>query len=74
MEGVAGVARDDQTDPGSPFHSESRHLLTQEVNAAVLGALDAGAREVVVSDGHWNWVRLFWSDARSPAAASLLTP
>ena len=67
MEGVAGVARDDQTDPGSPFHSESRHLLTQEVNAAVLGALDAGVREVVVSDGHWNCTNLLPEELHSRA-------
>ena len=54
MEGVAGIARDEQTDPSSPLHAASRHLLTQEVNAAVEGALEAGVQEVVVSDGHWT--------------------
>jgi D-amino peptidase len=54
MEGVAGVARDEQTAPSSPLHPASCHLLTQEVNAAIEGALDAGVQEVVVSDGHWN--------------------
>jgi D-amino peptidase len=28
--------------------------MTEEVNAAVAGAFDAGATEVVVSDSHWN--------------------
>ena len=54
MEGVAGISRDEQTDPSSPLHAASRHLLTQEVNAAVDGALEAGVQEVVVSDGHWT--------------------
>jgi len=54
MEGVAGIARDEQTDPSSPLHAASRHLLTQEVNAAIEGALEAGVQEVVVSDGHWS--------------------
>jgi D-amino peptidase len=54
MEGVAGIARDEQTDPSSPFHAAGCHLLTREVNAAVEGALEAGVQEVVVSDGHWN--------------------
>lgn len=58
MEGVAGVARDEQTDPSSHLHAASRHLLTQEVNAAVEGALEAGVQEVVVSDGHWTCVNL----------------
>jgi D-amino peptidase len=54
LEGVAGVARADQTDPSSPQHAVSARLLTQEVNAAIEGALAAGVQEVVVSDGHWN--------------------
>src|SRR5215471_19199963 len=54
MEGVAGISRDEQTDPSSPLHEASRHLMTQEVNAAVEGALEAGVQEVVVSDGHWT--------------------
>jgi D-amino peptidase len=58
MEGVAGIARDEQTDPSSPLHPASRHLLTQEVNAAIEGALQAGVQEVVVSDGHWTCVNV----------------
>jgi D-amino peptidase len=54
MEGIAGVARDEQTDPSSPLHTASCHLLTQEVNAAIEGALEAGVQEIVVSDGHWS--------------------
>jgi D-amino peptidase len=54
MEGVAGIARDEQTDPSSPLHAAGRHLMTEEVNAAVEGALQAGVQEVVVSDGHWT--------------------
>jgi D-amino peptidase len=53
MEGVAGITRDEQTDPSSPLHAAGRRLLTQEVNAAIEGALDAGVQEIVVSDGHW---------------------
>jgi len=58
MEGVAGIARDEQTDPSSPLHPAGRRLLTQEVNAAVEGALQAGVQEVVVSDGHWTCTNL----------------
>jgi D-amino peptidase len=28
--------------------------MTQDVNAAIRGALEAGADEVIVADGHWN--------------------
>ena len=48
-EGVAGVCRQDQTDPKN---SELRQLLTGEINAAVDGFLGGGADEVVVWDGH----------------------
>jgi D-amino peptidase len=58
MEGVAGIARDEQTDPSSPLHSAGRHLLTQELNAAIEGALEAGVQEVVVSDGHWSCINV----------------
>lgn len=48
-EGVAGVCRQDQTDPKD---AEMRQLLTGEINAAVQGFLDGGATEVIVWDGH----------------------
>jgi D-amino peptidase len=48
-EGVAGVCRQDQTDPKD---SEMRQLLTGEANAAVEGFLAGGADEVIVWDGH----------------------
>lgn len=48
-EGIAGICRQDQTDPKDP---ELRQLLTGEINAAVQGFLDGGADEVIVWDGH----------------------
>jgi D-amino peptidase len=48
-EGVAGVCRQDQTDPKD---TEMRELLTGEVNAAVAGFFDGGATDVFVWDGH----------------------
>ena len=48
-EGVAGVCRQEQTDPKDP---ELRQLLTGEINAAVAGFFDGGASEVFVWDGH----------------------
>src|SRR6476659_796502 len=53
MEGVGGVNNaDEQLLPGQRRYEESRRLLTGELNAAVEGALAAGATEVVVWDGH----------------------
>ena len=53
MEGVGGVNNsDEQLLPGQRRYEETRRLLTGEVNAAVTGALEAGASEVVIWDGH----------------------
>src|SRR5437667_2235955 len=53
MEGVGGVNNaDEQLLPGQRRYEKTRRLLTGEVNAAVAGALEAGASEVVIWDGH----------------------
>jgi len=52
MEGTAGVTDRDQVSPGTADYARFRRLMTEEVNAAVLGALEAGAKEIVVNDSH----------------------
>lgn len=53
IEGVGGVnSWDEQTAPGQRRFHEAHRLLAGEVNAAIEGALDAGASEVVIWDGH----------------------
>ena len=53
LEGAGGVNDpDEQLLPGQRRYIESRRILTGEINAAVEGARDAGAREVVIWDGH----------------------
>lgn len=53
MEGVGGVHdAAEQIEPGQRRFDQSARLLTSEVNAAVQGALDGGAQEIVVWDGH----------------------
>ena len=54
MEGITGVTNWDQVTPGHPEYARFRKLMTGDVNAAVRGAFDAGANEVIVADGHWN--------------------
>jgi D-amino peptidase len=52
MEGVAGIVDWDQCRaPGQPYE-EGRRLLLGEVNAAIDGALAAGATEIVCNDSH----------------------
>ncbi|MBX3142755.1 MAG: M55 family metallopeptidase [Trueperaceae bacterium] len=54
IEGVAGVVSPLQTTPGASEYEMGRRLMTLEVNAAIEGALDAGADQIVVCDGHMN--------------------
>lgn len=52
MEGVAGVVSGRECSSSGPDYEYFRRLMTEEASAAVQGALDAGAVEVVVRDGH----------------------
>ncbi len=47
---VAGTWND--INPGGREHERARNFLTSDVNAAIEGAFEAGAQEVVVLDGH----------------------
>jgi D-amino peptidase len=53
MEGITGVVNWDQVTPGHYEYPRFRKLMTQDVNAAIKGAYDGGATEVIVADGHW---------------------
>lgn len=53
MEGVGGVNNaEEQLLPGQRRFEETHRLLVGELNAAVEGVLESGAKEVVVWDGH----------------------
>jgi D-amino peptidase len=52
MEGVAGIVDWSQCRPPGQPYEEGRQLLLGEVNAAIDGALEAGATEVVCNDSH----------------------
>ncbi|MEM2926426.1 MAG: M55 family metallopeptidase [Candidatus Bathyarchaeia archaeon] len=53
LEGASGVAGHwSDIDFGGKDYEAARRLLTGDVNAAIEGALEAGAEEVVVLDGH----------------------
>ena len=52
MEGITGVVHGDHTTPGHAEYARFRRLMTADVNAAIRGAFEAGATEVVVKDGH----------------------
>jgi D-amino peptidase len=54
MEGIAGVVTSDQLGPSGFEYDRAREFMTGEALAAIAGAKDAGATEIVVSDSHGN--------------------
>jgi D-amino peptidase len=52
MEGVACVTHGDHVKLEGPEYEAARRWMTAEANAAIEGALEAGATEVVVADSH----------------------
>lgn len=52
MEGIGGIALKEQVMKGNREYEEARYLMIKEVNAAIDGALEAGAKEIIVLDGH----------------------
>jgi D-amino peptidase len=52
MEGIAGVVTGAQTSPAGRDYEWARRMMQEEANAAVRGAFDAGATEVLVNDSH----------------------
>lgn len=61
IEGVTGVATGVQLKKESEYQ-RFRKLMTQDVNAAIEGAFNGGATEVVVADGHGNMSNILIED------------
>lgn len=71
MEGVTGVTHSSQCRPGHPDYPRYRQLMTDEVRAAVEGALEAGAAEFVVNDSHFAMTNVLLEGM--PPSARLLS-
>ena len=54
MEGISGVVHWDHVDSKHKEYARFRKLMTGDVNAAIEGAFEGGAEEVIVADGHGN--------------------
>ncbi|MEP7343935.1 MAG: M55 family metallopeptidase [Gemmatimonadaceae bacterium] len=52
LEGIAGVVSNDQTSPNGRDYGWARTMMMAETNAAIAGAYDAGATDVLVNDSH----------------------
>jgi len=53
-EGASGVVTPKEMYPGKPGYEFGRKMMTLDVNAAVAGAFEGGATEVLVNDSHWS--------------------
>jgi D-amino peptidase len=67
LEGVSGVVHPEHTGWDGRRHHEARKWLTDDVNAAVDAAVNMGATEVLVCDGHSSARNIIISDMH-PAA------
>ncbi len=52
FEGTSGIVAWEQIIEGNAEYEQGRRLLTNEVNAVITGALEAGATDFVINDSH----------------------
>ncbi|MFJ5801648.1 M55 family metallopeptidase [Streptomyces decoyicus] len=52
MEGITGLVDADDVQPGGRDYERGRRMMAEDVNAAVRGAVAAGATDIVVNDAH----------------------
>lgn len=52
MEGISGINHPDHVRRDGRLYAEGRKLLTEDANAAIRGAFDGGAEEVIIADMH----------------------
>jgi len=74
MEGISGVVHWDHVKPGHFEYDRFRQIMTDEVNAAIDGALDGGASSVVVTDGHNDGRNILIEKLRAPARLNSGSP
>jgi D-amino peptidase len=67
MEGISGISGSDQLSPGGSEYGRSRKLMAADTNAAIRGALAAGATEIVVNDSHGGQRNLLPEDLHPSA-------
>ncbi len=52
MEGISGVNGSDQVSAGAAEYGRARKLMVEDANAAIRGAFEGGATDVLVNDSH----------------------
>lgn len=67
MEGITGIVHREQIMPDGREFDRGRHLMTDDVNAAIEGAVRAGATEILVNDSHATMRNILLEELKSPA-------
>jgi D-amino peptidase len=70
IEGTAGITNWEEADKTHPTYQEFRERMTDEVVAACDGAIEAGAKEIVIKDAHGSGRNII--AARLPDCAKLI--
>lgn len=52
MEGISGLIEAHDVQPNGSGYETGRKFMTEEVNAAIRGAINSGAKEVLINDAH----------------------
>lgn len=58
-EGISGIIKLAQVLPGDPSYDFARRMMVNDVNAAIRGAANAGATEIIVNDAHNSGDNIF---------------
>ena len=58
MEGITGIVSRAYLTANEPLYQEGRKLLAWDINSAVDGALEAGAKEIIVVDAHGGGINV----------------
>ncbi|WP_328778129.1 M55 family metallopeptidase [Streptomyces canus] len=67
MEGITGLVDADDVQPGGRDYERGRLMMAEDVNAAIRGAVAAGATDITVNDAHGP-MRNLLPEALHPAA------
>ena len=74
IEGITGIIHRDQIFPGEPNYGQGCRLMTEDINAAIEGALEQDpTAEFLVCDGHGTMRNILLEDL-NPAAQLLTGP
>lgn len=67
MEGISGLEKVEEVFLGGPAYHIGRQIMAGDVNAAVQGAIDGGAEDIVVADSHGYMCNIRPSDLHHKA-------